>query len=147
MDRDMSYEVFKDNFLISTDPQKLDLEAIQGFLARSYWAAQRPRAVIERSIQNSLGFGLYHHQKQIGFARAITDYATFAYLADVFIQEEYRGQGLGKWLIEIITGYPDLQMVRRWTLATADAHKLYSQYGFTPVQKPENWMERFVIAP
>lgn len=139
----MYLEFHKDNFTISTDPEKLDFEAIYDFLARSYWADKRPRAVIDKSLKNSLCFGLYDGSKQIGLARVITDYATFAYLCDVFVNDEYRGQGLGKWLIKTVMEYPELQMLRRWLLATRDAHGLYKQSGFVPMQTPDRWMEIF----
>src|SRR5689334_24705655 len=116
----MSLEFQKDNFTISTDSDRLDLEVIYGYLSRSYWAAGRPRETVEKSIKHSLCFGVYDGSKQIGFARVITDFATFAYLADVFILEEYQGQGLGKWLVSVIMGHPDLQGLRRWSLATRD---------------------------
>lgn len=131
-------------FHISTDRARLDISVIKAFLDRSYWAAGRPVEVIERSIENSLAFGLYNGDgRQVGFARVITDYATFAWLADVFILEEFRGQGLGKWLIETIIAHPHLQGFRRWVLATKDAHSLYSPFGFQPLKRPERWMERF----
>lgn len=139
----MSPEFQKDQFTISTDPAKLDLDVIYGYLSRSYWAAGRPRETVEKSIKHSLCFGVYDGSKQIGFARVITDFATFAYLADVFILEEYQGQGLGKWLVSVIMGHPDLQGLRRWSLATRDAHELYRQYGFTELKTPDRWMEIF----
>lgn len=139
----MSSEFQKDQFTISTDPAKLDLDVIYGYLSRSYWAAGRPRETVEKSIKHSLCFGVYDGSKQIGFARVITDFATFAYLADVFILEEYQGQGLGKWLVSVIMGHPDLQGLRRWSLATRDAHELYRQYGFTELKTPDRWMEIF----
>jgi GNAT superfamily N-acetyltransferase len=139
----MSLEYHKDKFTISTDPAKLDLDVIYGYLSRSYWAAGRPRATVEKSIKHSLCFGVYDESKQVGFARVITDFATFAYLADVFILEEYRGHGLGKWLVSVIMGHSDLQGLRRWSLATRDAHELYRQYGFTELKTPDRWMEIF----
>ena len=133
----------KEQFEISTDPARLNIDTICEFLARSYWADKRSREVIERSIKHSLNFGIYDGDRQIGFARIVSDLATFAYLGDVFISEDYRGQSLGKWLMETITNHPDLQGLRRWSLATRDAHGLYAQYGFTPLSKPDIWMERF----
>jgi N-acetylglutamate synthase-like GNAT family acetyltransferase len=101
-----------------------------------------PLETVRRSIENSLSFGIYHGNRQVGCARTVTDRATFAYLADVFMLEPYRGRGLSRWLMECIVSHPDLQGLRRWMLATRDAHKLYAQYGFIPVQKPDRWMER-----
>lgn len=137
----MSIEYTRDDYLVSTDKGKLDLSVIHGFLSRSYWAKNIPMETVRKSVDNSLAFGVYHAGKQIGFARLITDYAAFAYLADVFILEEYRGRGLSKWLMECILAHPDLQGLRRWLLATRDAHGLYSQFGFTPLNAPEKWME------
>jgi N-acetylglutamate synthase-like GNAT family acetyltransferase len=144
LDLDLLQEYRNGSFVISTDPTRLDLELIYDFLTnRSYWAQGRPKQVVARSIRHSLNFGLYDGSKQIGLARVISDYATYAYLADVFVLEEYRGHSLGKWLIECVTSHPALQGLRRWTLATRDAHGLYSQYGFTPLVAPERWMEKF----
>ena len=134
-------ETHKDNFTISTDPARLDIDAICDFLTRAYWAAGRPRERTERAISNSLVFGLYDDGKQIGLARVVSDYAVFAYLCDVFIHEEYRAHGLGKWLIETAMSHPDLQGLRRWTLATRDAHELYRQFGWNDLQSPDKWME------
>lgn len=120
-------------FLISTDRSKLDVDVIHQFLARSYWAAGIPRATVVRSIENSLCFGVYDHANLIGFARVISDFATFAYVADVFILEPYRERGLGKELIASIMAHPDLQGLRRWSLGTRDAQGLYAQFGFKPV--------------
>ncbi|MBN2548811.1 MAG: GNAT family N-acetyltransferase [Anaerolineales bacterium] len=129
--------------MISTDPALLDLEAICSFLSRAYWAQNRPREIIERSLPNSLCFGIYDGKKQVGFARLVTDYVTFAWLCDVFIDDEYRGQGLGKWLMSAIVSHPDLINIRRILLVTRDAHGLYRQYGFTALANLESWMERF----
>ena len=134
-------EVKKDIFTISTDPSRLDVDAIADMLTRAYWALGRPRERTERAIANSLVFGVYDSDKQIGIARIVSDYAIFAYLCDVFIHEDYRGRGLGKWLMETVRSHPDLQDLRRWVLATHDAHELYKQYGFTPLENPNNWME------
>jgi len=138
----MSYEVTRGDFTISTDPARLDLEVICGFLATTYWARQRPRATMEKAIRHSLCFGVYHEGRQVGFARAITDYATFAYMADVFILEPYRGKGLGKWLVQTMLAHPELKGLRRWFLLTQDAHGLYAQCGFTPAAHPDQVMER-----
>jgi GNAT superfamily N-acetyltransferase len=127
-----NYKASKDDYLISTDPSLLEVDVIYNYLSgESYWAKNIPRDVVEKSIANSLCFGLYHHNKQIGFARLITDKATFAYLADVFIISEYRGKGLSKWLIQVIHAHPELQGLRRWVLGTRDAHGLYEQFGWT----------------
>ena len=128
-------------FLISTDRAKLDLDVIHRFLARSYWAAGVPRATVARSIENSLCFGVYDGADQVGFARIVSDFATFAYIADVFILEPYRDRGLGKELMASIMAHPDLQGLRRWSLATRDAHGLYAQYGFTALENPSRMME------
>ncbi len=120
-------------FLISTDRSKLDVDVIHRFLARSYWAEGIPRETVMRSIENSLCFGVYDNARQIGFARVISDFATYAYLADVFILEPYRERGLGKELMASIMAHPDLQGLRRWSLGTRDAQGLYAQFGFRPV--------------
>ena len=133
-----------DEYTLSTDPAHLDIDLIYEFLStRAYWAKGRTRAAVERSIAHSLSFGLYRQRQQIGFARVVTDYATFAYLADVFVLEAERGRGLGKWLIATIVDHAELQGLRRWLLATRDAHGLYQQAGFTLLSQPERWMERF----
>lgn len=128
-------------YTLSTDKQQLDVDVIHAYLTQSYWSPGIPRAVIERAIANSLCFGLYHQGQQIGFARIISDYATFAYLADVFVLEAHRGQGLSKWLMEVIMAHPDLQGLRRMMLATRDAHALYRQYGFAALGSPDRLME------
>ena len=120
-------------FLISTDRSKLDVDVIHRFLARSYWAEGIPRQTVMRSIENSLCFGVYDNARQIGFARVISDFATYAYVADVFILEPYRERGLGKELMASIMAHPDLQGLRRWSLGTRDAQGLYAQFGFKPV--------------
>lgn len=135
-----------DDYAISTDMDKLDIDVIHAFLSRSYWASHVPREVVERSIAHSLNFGVYHltaaqQVEQVGFARVISDYATFAYLSDVFILEDFRGTGLSKWLIECVRSHPDLQELRRWVLLTRDAHALYKQYGFRELSTPERWLE------
>jgi len=130
-------------FLISTDRNRLDREMIHDFLSRrSYWAKGRELDVINRGIDNSLSYGIDRSEQQVGFARVVTDYATFAWLADVFVLEEYRGRGLGKWLIEVILAHPQLQGFRRWALSTKDAHELYRGFGFNELTRPERWMER-----
>jgi GNAT superfamily N-acetyltransferase len=139
---EQSAEQRKGEFVISTDDQRLDLDLVYGFLTQSYWARGIPREVVARSIENSLCFGVYCDAKQVGFARVISDYATYAYIADVFVLESYRGHGLGKWLMECIMRHPGLQGLRRWSLATRDAHGLYAQFAFTPLRAPERYMER-----
>jgi GNAT superfamily N-acetyltransferase len=130
------------DFVISTDRARIDVGTVHQFLSgESYWAAGIPLDVFRRAIEHSLCFGLYEGEEQAGFARVITDDATFAYRADVFVLSPYRGQGLSKWLMSVIRNHPDLQGFRRWTLATRDAHGLYAQFGFTPPAKPEIWME------
>jgi GNAT superfamily N-acetyltransferase len=126
---------------ISTDPRRLDVAAIHAFLTLSYWSPGVPRAIVERAIANSLCFGMYRGSEQVGFARVVTDRATFAYLADVFVLESHRGQGLSKWLMEVIMSHADLQGLRRFLLATKDAHGLYSQFGFTQLASPLRLME------
>ena len=118
---------------IDTEPSRLDRDLIHDFLSSAYWSPNVPRDVVERSIENSLVFGLYRGDEQVGFARAVTDRSVFAYLADVFVLEPHRGHGLGKWLIETVLAHPDLQGMRRITLGTKDAHTLYERYGFRPV--------------
>ena len=129
-------------YSITTDKSRLDLDVICRFLSTSYWAAGRSIETIRRSIEHSIPFGVYKGNEQVGFARVITDYATFAWIADVFILEEHRGRGLSKWLMEVMISHPELQGFRRWVLATKDAHELYRKYGFTELRLPERWMER-----
>jgi GNAT superfamily N-acetyltransferase len=130
---------------ISTDRDRLDVDAIHRFLSEeSYWARGRSREVVERTIAHSLCFGAYLGEQLVGYARVVTDYATFAWLADVFILDEFRGRGYGKALVQAVIAHPDLQGLRRMLLATKDAHTLYAQYGFTPVP-PDRFMERFDI--
>lgn len=132
----------KGEFTVTCDPDKQDLSVIHGFLTESYWARGIPRETVARSIRNSLCFALLHNERQIGFARVISDYATIAYLGDVFLVSDYRGRGLSKWLMSCVTQHPDLQGLRRWILATSDAHGLYRQFGFTPLAHPAAFMER-----
>lgn len=136
-------EYKKDKFTISDDPSRLDIDAICDFLSRAYWADQRPRNLIERSIEYSMNFGVYDGERQIGFARVVTDRTIFAYICDVFIHEDYRGYSLGKWMMECIMAHPDLQGLRRWCLLTRDAHGLYKQFGFTELSDSSLWMEKF----
>ncbi len=134
-------EYRKDGFAVSTDPARLDVDLIHCFLTDCYWAKDIPRPVVERSLRHSLCFGLYEGDRQVGFARVISDFATFAYLADVFVLESHRGRGLSKRLMECIRSHPDLQGLRRWSLVTRDAHDLYRHFGFTPLASPDRWME------
>jgi len=130
------------NYLLSTEPSRLDLNVIHNFLTNCYWAKGIPRDVVARSIEHALCFGVYDDQDaQVGFARVISDFATIAYLGDVFVLESHRGRGLSKWLMECITRHPALQGLRRWILLTRGAHGLYSKYGFTAVKTPEFYME------
>ena len=141
----MNDDVFqKKDFHISTDPSLLDFEVIYNYLDReSYWAQGIPVKTQKKAIAGSLCFGVYYQNKLAGFARVVTDKATFAYICDVFILTAYRRQGLSKWLMQTIVKHPELQGLRRWSLATADAQGLYNQFGFTVISKPENWMEIF----
>lgn len=130
-------------YLISTDRSRLDPGVIHDYLSNtSYWATGRSLETVMASIDHSLNFGLYEGKRQIGFARVVTDYATFAWLADVFVLEGFRGQGLGTWLVETVLSHAELQRFRRWVLATKDAHELYRQFGFVELKRPERWMER-----
>ena len=149
------YEAIKNDFIISTDKSKLDIHFIHNYLSNeSYWAKNIPADTVKKSIEGSCCFGLYVNEnknmqaatqtlqniRQVGFARVVTDYATFGYLADVFVIKEFRGKGLAKWMMEVIMGHPDLQGLRRWLLATKDAHELYARIGFLPLDKPERIM-------
>jgi len=136
-------ESHRESFTISTDPARLNIDAIADMLTRAYWAKGRTREVIARYLQYSLTFGVFEGNRQIGLARVVSDYTTFAWLCDVFIHEDFRGLGVGKWLLETVHSHPDLQGLRRWMLATRDAHGLYEQYGWTPLANSERWMEKF----
>lgn len=133
----------KGEYAISTDTARIDVDAVADYLSRSYWAAGRSREQIERSLAHSICFGLYHDGRQVGFARVISDHATFAYLCDVYVLEAHRGNGLGKWLVDVVLAHPELQGLRRWMLATRDAHELYRQFGFAELSNPDRWMEIF----
>lgn len=134
--------IHKEHFSISTDKAKLDVDSIHEFLStKAYWCLNIPRAKVETAIQNSLCFGVYDQEKQIGFARIISDFSTVAYLGDVYIVEDYRGKGISKWLMETIMSHPNLQGLRRWILLTGDAHGLYRQFGWTAIAEPSRWME------
>jgi GNAT superfamily N-acetyltransferase len=133
--------VTKDEYEIDDDPGRVDLDVVQGFLAGSYWAAGVPRDVVARSVANSLVLGLYHGGRQIGFTRVVTDRATFAWVADVFVLPAHRGRGLAHWMMETMLAHPDLSGLRRFMLATADAHGVYADSGFTPLTDPGRFME------
>lgn len=137
----MIHEFQKDEYSISTDKSKLQFNVIHAFLSTSYWSPNVPMEIVKRAAENSVTFGIYKNKAQVGYARIISDCATFAYLADVFILESERGKGLSKWLIESIMQLPELQGLRRWSLATRDAHSLYAKFGFTPLQNPEIMMQ------
>src|SRR5262249_900780 len=124
------HEWRRDAYVISTDRARQQLDVIQGFLARSYWSPAIPREVVHRALEPSLPFGVFHGDEQVGYARVVTDQATFAWICDVFVIEEHRGRGLSKWLIECVRATPELQGLRRWLLATRDAHGLYARFGF-----------------
>jgi GNAT superfamily N-acetyltransferase len=134
-------------YQITCDKARLDIDAIHSFLSQSYWSPGIPRAVVERAIANSLCFGVLHQGQQVGFARVVTDTATFAYLADVYILPEHRGKGLSRRLMEQITRHPDLQGLRRMLLATRDAHALYAKFGFKPVHNPNAYGDNSKSAP
>lgn len=130
--------VSPDGYLVSTDPARLDVERIHRFLSGSYWSPGIPLAVVARAIENSLPFGLYAPSgEQVGFARAISDRASYAYLADVYVEAPHRGLGLGRFLVACVLGHPELAGLRRWALATSDAHGLYQRYGFTAAAQPD----------
>jgi GNAT superfamily N-acetyltransferase len=142
IDPEVVMEYRHGEFLLSTSRKRLNLDVVHGFLTKCYWAHGIPREVVARSIEHALCFGIYDGEgAQVGFARVISDFATIAYLGDVFVLEKHRGRGLGKWLMECIVQHPALQNLRRWILTTRDAHGLYSQFGFTPVTAPERYME------
>ena len=140
----MTSEWTRGEYTISCDPARLDLDVIYNFLSESsYWARGRGRERVERSVENSLAFGIYKDGAQVGFARVVTDYATFAWLADVFVLDSERGRGLGVWLVECVMAHPELREVRRWLLATRDAQELYRRFGFTDLSGSSlGWMER-----
>jgi GNAT superfamily N-acetyltransferase len=131
----------RDGLLVSCDPARIDPQVVARFLGESYWARGIPLQTVQRSIAGSLCFALLDGTKQIGFARVISDRATIAYLADVFVLPDYRGRGLGKWLVECVLAHPELQGLRRWILVTRDAHGLYRHFGFKPLARPEGFME------
>jgi GNAT superfamily N-acetyltransferase len=136
------HELRDGDLLVSTDPARLDLDTIHGFLTGSYWAAGVPREIVERSIRHSICFGAVEGGRQVGFARVISDRATFAYVCDVFVLDSHRGRGVGKRLMRAVISHPELQNLRLWTLFTRDAHGLYRQVGFQPARYPDRLMER-----
>lgn len=139
----MAHEWQSGKYVISTDSNRLDVSLIHDFLSNtSYWGQGRSLDQVKRSLKHSLNFGVFEGDKQIGFARVVSDFTTFAWIADVFVSPDYRGQGLGRWLLEVITGHPELQGLRRWILATRDAHELYRKFGFKELAEPRRWMER-----
>lgn len=139
----MKEEIHNDGYTISTDQDKLDIPMIHQYLSEvSYWAQEVPLEVVRRSVRNSFCFGLYHGEKQVGFARLITDKTTFAYLCDVFVLPEHRGKGLSKWLLSVMHAHPDLQSLRRWVLVTRDAHGLYQQFGWETL--PEDVVPKYM---
>jgi N-acetylglutamate synthase-like GNAT family acetyltransferase len=140
---DESREWIRGEFVVSTHRGRIDVDVVHGYLQQSYWAGGIPREVLDRAIENSLCFGVYHGARQAGFARVITDRATYAYLSDVFILEPYRGRGLAKWLMECILAHPDLQGLRRFALFTRDASGLYERYGFEPARGRSVYLERW----
>lgn len=135
------FECRRGEFLVSTDRTLIDVDLVHDFLTNSYWANGIPREVFVRSIENALCFGMYEDRQQIGFARVISDFATYAYIGDVFVVESHRGRELGTFLMECIMKHPELQGLRRWSLVTRDAHGLYKKFGFEALKKPQNYME------
>lgn len=138
---DALIEEVRGEFTVSTDRDRIDIGAVHGYLTGAYWSPGIPEDVVRRAIAGSICVGVYHGDQQAGFARVITDRATYAYLCDVFVVEQYRGRGLAKWMMEVVMGHPALQGLRRFTLATRDAHGLYAQFGFRPVANPGGVME------
>ena len=131
----------EDGFTVTTDPARLDLDMIHGFLTESYWAKGIPRAVVERALRHSLCFGAFEGDRQVGFTRVISDFATYAYVSDVFVLPSHRGRGVGTRLMAAVMAHPDLQGLRRWTLFTRDAHNLYRKFGFGEARHPDRLME------
>ena len=140
---DLTRQWRRDEFVISTDRAKLDIDLVHAYLASSYWASGMPRSTLERAVENSLTFGIYRDDEQVGFARVIADLATYAYLSDVFVVDAFRGRGLSKWLMECILAHPDLQGLRRFALFTRDAQGLYERYGFGPARGKSTYLERW----
>lgn len=136
----MTYEAEKDGIVASDDPARVDMDTVHGFLRTAYWSVGIPRETVEKSIRHSVAMGLYDGERMIGFARVVTDYATFAYIGDVFVLEGWRGRGLATWLTQCLLAHPDLQGMRRWLLATRDAHNVYARAGFAPLANPQTMM-------
>lgn len=146
IDSSMVQEWHREEYTISTDRQRLDLQEIHNFLANhSYWAIGRSFEDVKKSIDHTLPFGMYRDTQLIGFARVLTDYVTFAYLADVFVLEPFQGKGLGQWLVEVILSHPELQSLRRWLLVTHNAQQFYRKVGFIELKNPEHHLEKPVI--
>lgn len=141
IEENTALEWHRDNFRVSCDPADVDRAAVTAFLASSYWSQGIPRETVDRSIDGSLCFALLDGARQVGFARVVSDRATIAYLGDVYVLPEYRGKGLGKWLVKCVMSHPDLQGLRRWILVTLDAHELYRPHGFTALARPVGYME------
>lgn len=140
---DKPQEWTREDFVISTDRARLDIDVVHDYLSTSYWAKGMPREILQRAIENSLTFGIYRGEEQVGFGRVISDLATYAYLSDVFVLEGYRRRGLSKWLMECILDHPDLQGLRRFALFTRDAQGLYQRYGFGPSRTTSTYLERW----
>jgi GNAT superfamily N-acetyltransferase len=147
MDQLTHAEFHEGEFTVSSDPARLDVEAVWDFLSQTYWGKERPRAVFDKSLRHSLCFGVYHRDRQVGFARVITDYGTFGYLADVYILEPYRGRGLGRWLVQCVLAHPEVRGLRRWALVTRDCQRLYRECGFTALQHPDHHMQKLQPYP
>lgn len=139
-----AWEARRGEFLITTDPARLDLDAVYGYLSRAYWCEGIPRQTVERAMRQSLCFSLFEGERQIGLVRVVTDCTTFAYLCDVYVLESHQGRGLGTWMMQCVVDHPELQGLRRWHLTTRDAHALYHKVGFVPLSKPERHMELFI---
>ena len=135
-------EWHRGTYTVTTDRSRVDLDVVHGYLTQSYWCAGIKLETVRQAVANSIPFSLLEGEKQIGYARVITDSATIAYLGDVFVLPEHQGKGLGMWLIECVMAHPDFHGLRRWILLTRDAHSLYEKYGFTPIAKPDRWMEK-----
>jgi GNAT superfamily N-acetyltransferase len=133
----------RDGLVLSTDPERMDVDAIHEYLSQeSYWAHDIPLGVVARALANSLCFGVFDGDRQVALARVVTDFATYAYVCDVYVLESHRRRGIGHWMLEAIDSHPDLQGLRRWSLITRDAHSLYEPHGYVPLAKPENYLER-----
>ena len=136
-------EEHRGEFTVTSDPARIDMDVVYGYLSRAYWCEDIPRQLLEHAMQNSICFGLFECERQIGFARVVSDRSTFAYVCDVFVLKSHQGRGLGTWMMQCVLKHPELQGLRRWHLTTRDAHSLYRQVGFVPVSKPERHMEIF----